>query len=110
MIDKGKFNDGFVWNPSICEWECVKSCDIGDQLDYANCKCRKRLIDKLILECEDEVLNAYPINTKDTISIADKKVTCKNNCPVYIILLTIMCLISLAIVSISTLFHWQSCV
>ena len=52
MIDQGKLNDGFVWNPSKCEYGCNKSCDVGD-LDYENCKWRKRLIDKLVLECYD---------------------------------------------------------
>ena len=41
-------------------------------LKYGNCKFRKRLIDKLMLECKDEILN-----TTDTISIANKKVTLK---------------------------------
>ena len=66
LIDNGKRDDGFVWNPSICE--CDKSCDFAEYLDYANFKCRKRLIDKLVLECQDEILN-----TTDTMSIADKK-------------------------------------
>ena len=86
MIDKGKFYDEFIWNPRIYEFD--QSCDVGEYLDYANCKCRKRLIDKLVLECEDEILNKT-----DAISITDKKVTCKNNCLIYIILLTIMRLI-----------------
>ena len=28
------------------ECECDKSCDIGEYLDYDNCKCRKKLVDK----------------------------------------------------------------
>ena len=62
MIDEGKCDDGFIWNPSTCECECAKSCDVGEYLDYVNCKCRKRLIDQLALECENELLN-----TTDTI-------------------------------------------
>ena len=42
---------------------------------YSNSKRKKRLIDKLVLECEDEVLNAIPINATYTISIAVKKLT-----------------------------------
>ena len=45
----------FIWNPSNCECECDKSCDIGEYLDYENCKCRKRLIDKLVDECTETV-------------------------------------------------------
>ena len=51
MIDKGVCNKGFIWNPSNCECECGKSCDIGEYLDYENCKCRKKIVDKLVEEC-----------------------------------------------------------
>ena len=36
MFDKG------FWNPSNFECECDKSRDIGEYLDYENCKCRKK--------------------------------------------------------------------
>ena len=39
LIDKGVWNKGFIWNPSSCECECVKSCDIGKYFDYESCKC-----------------------------------------------------------------------
>ena len=47
LIDKGTCDKGYVWNPSNCECECDQMCDIGGYLDYENCKCRKRLIDKI---------------------------------------------------------------
>ena len=50
LNDKGTCDKGFIWNPSDCECECDKSWDVGENLDYANCKCRKRLIDKLVEE------------------------------------------------------------
>ena len=31
----------FIWNPSICESDCSKSCAIDE-----NCKYRKRLVSK----------------------------------------------------------------
>ena len=37
-------------DPSNCECECDKSCDVGEFLDYENCICRKRLVDKLVGE------------------------------------------------------------
>ena len=55
LTDKGTFDDEFIWDPSICECECDKSCDVGEYLDYANCKCRKRLIDKLVQECSEDI-------------------------------------------------------
>ena len=33
---------------SNCECECNKSCDIGEYLDYSNCRCKKKLFDKLM--------------------------------------------------------------
>ena len=50
LIDKGICDKGFLWNPSNCECECDKSCDVKEYLDYANCKCRKTLADKLVEE------------------------------------------------------------
>ena len=51
LIDKGICDKGFIWNPSNCECECDKSCDVGEYLDYANCKHRKKLVDKLVENC-----------------------------------------------------------
>ena len=50
------------------------------------------------LECKDDILN-----TTDTISIADEKLTCKSNCRISS---AIMCLISLAIVSIGYYYYY----
>ena len=54
LIDKGVFNNGYAWNPSNCECKCDKSCDFGEYLDYENCKCRKRLADTLVEECNEK--------------------------------------------------------
>ena len=55
MIGKGRCHKGFIWNPSNRECECDKSCDIGQYLDYENCKCRKKLVDKLAEECGEDI-------------------------------------------------------
>ena len=55
LIDKGTCDKGFIWNPSNCEWECDKSCSIDECLDYKSCKCRNKIIDKLIEECSENV-------------------------------------------------------
>ena len=54
-IDKGVWSKGFIWNPSNCECECDKSCNIGEYLDYSNCKCRKKLVDPLDEECTKNI-------------------------------------------------------
>ena len=48
LIDKEICEKGFIWNHSNCEYECDESCDVGEYFNYVNCKCRKRLADKLL--------------------------------------------------------------
>ena len=55
MDDKAVCDEGINWNPSNCECECDKSYDVGEYLDYENCKCRKRLVDKLTEECTENI-------------------------------------------------------
>ena len=47
LIDKGVRDKGFIYNPSNCECECDKLYDVGEYIDYENCKCKKKLVDKL---------------------------------------------------------------
>ena len=55
LIDKGICDKGNIWNSSNCKCECDKPCDFGEYLDYENCKCRKRLVDKLVEECNENI-------------------------------------------------------
>ena len=55
LIDKGVCDKRFIWNPSNCECECDKSCDVGECLDYKNQRCKKRLADKLVEECAETI-------------------------------------------------------
>ena len=55
LIDKGVCDKGFIWNPSNYECECDKSGDIGEHLDYGNCKYKKKLVDKLVEECTENI-------------------------------------------------------
>ena len=55
MIDKGVVIKEYACNPSNCECECDKSCDVGEYLDCKNCKCRKSLADKLVEECNENI-------------------------------------------------------
>ena len=62
LIDKGVCDKGYVWNPSNCECECDKSCNIGEYLDYSNCKCKKMLVDPLVEECTENINETKLIN------------------------------------------------
>ena len=53
LSDKEVCCKGSIWNPSNCECECDKSCDVGEYLDYENFKSRKKLVDQLVDECTE---------------------------------------------------------
>ena len=55
LIDKRVCDKGFISNPSNCECECDKASDVGEYLDYENCKCRKKWAGKLVNECTETI-------------------------------------------------------
>ena len=83
-------------NPSTCDCESNKACKIDKFLDTKNCSCKKRLISKLVLECEDEILNTTGSSPDD------KKGTCKKTK----ILLAIMCLLLIVVISIGCYYYY----
>ena len=91
LIDQGICNKGYIWNPSNCKRECdKKSCDFGEHLDHENCKCGKRLVDKLIEE--------YNENIEETSLVEINSTKCKSNsCILYIVLLSIFFTINIGI-------------
>ena len=93
MIDKGRWDKGFIWNPSICECECDKSCDAGEYLDYENFKCRKELISTLAEECSEDTDG---INMIYNATLNDYGKIC-NSCTLYIILSVIFFIIIIGI-------------
>ena len=102
MIDKGICDKRFICNPCNCECECDKWCDVAEYLDYANRKCRKRSVDKLVEECTEN------INEKELHSnkMNDYEKTW-SSCSVYIVLLVIFFILSISIRSIFIYFHWH---
>ena len=98
LIDKGVCDKGYAWNPSNCECECDKSCDIGEYLDYENCKCKKRLVDKLVDECNEtvkEVKLANIIFAENENENSYKYIPCT----VYIVLLSVFFTFNVGIVT-----------
>ena len=81
LIDKGVCDKGYAWSPSNCEFECDKSYDFGEYLDYKNCKCRKRLVDKLVDECDE--------NIGEEVKLLDKNQDQCSSCILYIVLFSI---------------------
>ena len=93
---------GIYWNPSNCECECDKSCDVGKYLDYENCKCRKKLVDKLTEECTE---NIDEVKIAECNSIESRSTECNSventhkcsSCTLYIVLFSIIFTINIGI-------------
>ena len=111
MIDKGICDKWFIWNPSNCEFECNKLCDVWEYLYYGNCKCRERLVDKLVQEYSENI-DEKELNTNELISVTSNyyksvRRSCeRSSCTIYIILLTIFFIISISISCAFVYFHW----
>ena len=94
LIDKGACDKGSIWNPSNCECECDKSCDTGECLDYKNCKCRKKLVDKLIEGCTE---NVEEVKLAKISSTKNKNKHKCSSCILYILLFLIIFTINIGI-------------
>ena len=93
LIENGTCDKGFIWNPSNYECECDRSCDVGEYLDYAYCKCRKKLADRLVEECTENI---------DEVKIAEmtlfeRRNDWKSSCTIYVVLIAIVFTISIGI-------------
>ena len=51
LNDKGVCDKKFIWNPGNCECKCDKMYNLGEYLDYDNCKSKKKLVD----ECTETI-------------------------------------------------------
>ena len=96
MIHNGRCDKRFSWNPSNCECECDKSCDVGQYLDYRNCKWRKKLVDRLVEEYSENADGDKMIYD----GILNDYGKLHNSCTVYIVLLVISFIISINISSV----------
>ena len=99
MCDKG-----FIWNPSNCECECDKACDVGEYLDYENCKCRKKLVDKLVNEFAETVEEVKL--AKITLAENENSYKC-SSCTVYIVLMIVVFIICTGISAYFVYYNWS---
>ena len=112
LIHKGVCDKGFIFNPSNCECECDKSCNIGQYLDYSDCKCKKKLIDPPIEQCTEndddktKIINTT-LNNDDKAKIVNTVVKNKNSsCKLYIIFMTIVFTILTGITIYFVYYNW----
>ena len=69
-------------------------CDIGEYLDYENCKCRKNLVDKLVDECSETVKEVKLAK----ITLAENESENKySSCTMYIVLMIVVFIIFVGI-------------
>ena len=73
----------------VSECECDNSCDFGEYLDYRNCTCKKRLVSKLVEECNETI--------DKEVEIIDNNTNKCNSCIKYIILFSIFLTINTGI-------------
>ena len=102
LIDKGIYDTRFIWNSSNYECECDKWYDVGEYLDYENCKCRKKLVHKLVEECGENI-NGNKMIYNESLNDYEKLI---NSCTIYIILFVIGFLIIIGISSAFIHFNW----
>ena len=102
-IDKGVCYKGFVWSPHNCECECYKSCDFSEYLDYKNCKCKKKLVDKLVERSSSKECTK---NIEETRLVENQNKHKCSSCMLYINLLSIFFTINIGIGSCFLCFHW----
>ena len=91
LIDKDVCNEVFIWNPSNCECECYKSCDFSEYLDFKNCKCKKRLVNKLVERSSAEECTENIEETKlvEITSSKNENKYKRSSCTLYIVLFSI---------------------
>ena len=104
LIDKGICDKEFIWNPSNCECECDKNCDFSEYLDYKNCKCRKKLVDKLIDECTETIEG---VKLAEITIFENESENKYGFCKVYIVLMIVVFTIFFGITVYFIYYNWS---
>ena len=112
LIDKGMYDKAYIWNPSNYECECDKLGDAGEYLDYKHCKCRNKLVDKLVKECSENI-DGNKILYNETLNVISLNAILLNvyknlcgSCTLYIVLFVVFFITSICISSVSIYFYW----
>ena len=103
MIGKGICDKGFIWSPSNCECKCDKTCDIGEYLDYSNCKSRKKLFDKLVEECTESI---DEVEMTEITQVENEHKNKCSSCTLHMVLFSIFFTISIGIAIYFAYFYW----
>ena len=102
LIDEDVCDKSYIWNPSNFECECNKSCNIGQYLDNSDCKCKKKLIDPLIVDCTENNDETKLVN----ITLAENKNSYSNSCKVCIVFMTVVFTIFTVVTIYFVYYNW----
>ena len=69
----------------LIECECDKNCDIGEYVDYENCKCRKKLVEQIIDECTETIEEVKLVE----ITLENENNYKYSSCTLYIVLIVV---------------------
>ena len=88
----------------ILECECDKSCDVGEYLDYENCNCRKKLVDKLAerssaAECSENIDEIKIAEVTSMELDSTENIHKCSSCTLYIVLFSRIFTINIGIAS-----------
>ena len=104
LIDNGVCDKWFIWNSSNCECECDKACDVGEYLDYENCRCRKKLVGKLVDQCAETIEEVKLAR----ITLAENESENKySSCTVHIVLMIVFFIIFTGITIFFVYYNWS---
>ena len=95
---------GFIWNPSNCECEFDKNCDIGEYLDYENCKYKKKIDDKLIDEYTETI---EEVKLAEITIFENENENKYGSCKVYIVLMIVVFTIFTGITIYFVYYNWS---
>ena len=84
--------------------ECDKNCGVSEYLDYENCKCRKKLVDKIIDECAETIDETKLANI--TFTENENNYQC-GSCIVYIVLMIVAFTVSTGITVHLVYYNWS---
>ena len=97
-------NKEFIRNPSNCEREYDKACNFSEYLDYENCKCRKKLVDKFVDECTETVEEVKL--AKITLAENENSYKCPSN-TLYIVSMMVVFIICTGIGAYFIYYNWS---
>ena len=118
LIHKGACDKGYIFNPSNCKYECDKSCNTSQYLDYLDGKCKNKINDLIVEECTEDKDKTKLFNKTDNKTkliiitiIKNNKTkivnkTVENSSKVYIILTIVSIVISTVYTIYFVYYNW----